>query len=332
LQNSAEIIMDFLFAARNIKGKQFGNEPGATSYLQLPENVSAAKPLHGVEMKAWLSAVMRAATWGRDARTGRARGDILIFVHGYNNSPETVLTRHRLLRAGLQQQGFKGAVVSYDWPAAASTLNYLEDRHDAKKTAMQLVSDGIALLADRQQPDCTINVHLLAHSMGALVAREAFDDADDVRLTQQSWMLSQLILLAGDISQNSLTLGHAKSQAFYNHCLRLTNYFSRHDFALKISNAKRVGLAPRVGRVGLPEQAHSKAVDVDCTDYFAAMKSDAALAKAEQPDGIDDHGHSWYFGNQRFMRDLFETLRGDFDRTEVPTREMIQGKLRLRVG
>ncbi len=324
--------MDFLFAARNVRAKQFGNEPGATSYLRVPDDAHQSRPQHAIEVKPWLSALTRAAVWGRDARTGRARGDILIFVHGYNNSPETVLARHRSLRDGLKQQGFKGAVVSYDWPAAESTLNYLEDRHDAKKTAMQLVSDGIALLAERQQPDCTINVHLLAHSMGALVAREAFDDADDVRLAQQSWMLSQLILLAGDISQNSLTQGHAKGQALYNHCLRLTNYYSRHDFALKMSNAKRIGLAPRVGRVGLPENVHSKAVDVDCTDYFAALKSDDALVKAEQAEGIDQHGHSWYFGNQRFMKDLFETLRGDFDRAEVPTRETVQGKLRLRVN
>lgn len=273
--------MDFVFAARNELdrrgNRQFGNEPAKTTFLRVPDEAKAALPAHGVERSVWAKALRRAGRWGVDARTGKARGDILIYVHGYNNSPETVLHRHRLLASGLKAQGFKGAVASFDWPAAESTVNYLEDRHDAKISAMQLVSDGIHLLATMQEPDCTINVHILAHSMGALVTREAFDDADDARLAQQSWMVSQLILVAADISQSSLEAGHAKGQALYNHCLRLTNYYSRHDFALKMSNAKRVGLAPRAGRVGLPPAADRKAVGVDCTDYFARLKSSPEL-------------------------------------------------------
>jgi esterase/lipase superfamily enzyme len=323
--------MDFIFSARNIARTQFGNEPAKTTFLTLPSD-AALVPQFSVERKKWAQDLRRAGRWGKDARTGHARGDIVIFVHGYNNSPQLVLKRHRLLQHGLRTAGFKGALASFDWPAAESTVNYLEDRHDAKQTAMQLVTDGIALLADMQEPNCTINVHIIAHSMGALVVREAFDDADDVRLSQQSWMVSQLILVGGDVSQSSLGAGHAKGQALYNHCLRLTNYSSRHDFALKISNAKRVGLAPRVGRVGLPENAPAKAANVDCTDYFFALKTDAAKRAAEQSDVLDEHGHSWYFANRLWMQDVFETLRGDFDRTEVPTRELIDGNLQLKLS
>jgi esterase/lipase superfamily enzyme len=321
--------MDFILSARNIERGKFAAEPAKSTFLALPTGAKLS-PEFAIDRKKWGQDLRRAGRWGKDARTGHARGDILIYVHGYNNSPDTVLARHRLLDQGLREQGYKGAVASFDWPAAESTLNYLEDRHDAKFTAMQLVTDGIALLAQMQEPDCTINVHLLAHSMGALVVREAFDDADDVRLSQQSWMISQLVLVAGDISQNSLAAGHAKGQALYNHCLRLTNYASRHDFALKMSNAKRVGLAPRVGRIGLPGEAPDKAVNVDCTDYFAALKGDTEQLGADQVDGVDQHGHSWYFGNRVFLQDLFETLRGDFDRFELPTREIVGGNLRLK--
>jgi esterase/lipase superfamily enzyme len=71
------------------------------------------------------------------------RGDILIFIHGYNNSQDIVMKRHRQLKADLALAGWQGAVVSFDWPSADMTLNYLEDRHDAKQTALQLVTDGI---------------------------------------------------------------------------------------------------------------------------------------------------------------------------------------------
>lgn len=80
------------------------------------------------------------------------------------------------------------------------TVDYLEDHHDAKQTALQLVTDGITLLSAEQGPDCTINVHLLGHSTGAYVIREACDDADDAQLLNSSWLVSQIALIGGDVS------------------------------------------------------------------------------------------------------------------------------------
>ena len=42
-----------------------------------------------------------------------------------------------------------------------------------------LVKHGIHAFAKLQEPACKIDMHVLAHSMGAYVVREAFDDADD---------------------------------------------------------------------------------------------------------------------------------------------------------
>lgn len=136
--------------------------------------------------------------------TDFSRGDIVVYVHGYNNSQETMLARHRRIRQGLESHGFEGVVVSFDWPSADSALNYLEDRTDAKQTALRLVDEGIAAFAALQRPDCRINLHLLAHSMGAFVVREAFDDADDrPAIAAHSWSVSQVILVAADISSAS---------------------------------------------------------------------------------------------------------------------------------
>ena len=59
-------------------------------------------------------------------------GDIVFYVHGYNNSQKTVLERQRKLQRGLESNGFAAVVVSFDWPSADNVLNYLEDRHDVK--------------------------------------------------------------------------------------------------------------------------------------------------------------------------------------------------------
>lgn len=54
----------------------------------------------------------------------------------------------------------------------------------------------------------------------------------------------------------------------YRHCGRLTNYYSPYDRFLNLSNIKRIGVAPRAVRVGLPQTAPTKAVGVDCGARF----------------------------------------------------------------
>ncbi|MFH1573305.1 MAG: hypothetical protein ABIG68_04940, partial [Acidobacteriota bacterium] len=65
-----------------------------------------------------------------------------------------------------------------------------------------LVTDCIALFSREQERGCTANVHLLGHSAGAFVIREAFDDADDrASIASRSWSVSQVAFIAGDIDR-----------------------------------------------------------------------------------------------------------------------------------
>lgn len=321
---------DFVICTREKSGNSFVPEPGKTTFLKVPGTAPIPKPSHAAKVDAWIRELFKQAIWGKDSRTGAPRGDILVFVHGYNNEQETVMKRQRRLKADLATAGFKGAVVSFDWPSANMALNYLEDRHDAKVTAMRLVDDCVKLFAERQTPDCCINVHLLGHSTGAYVIREAFDDADDTEMNNASWMVSQVALIGADVSSSSMTADSESSQSLYRHCTRLTNYSNRGDSVLKLSNIKRVGLAPRVGRVGLPDNHPDKAVDVDCSDYFAQLDSDATVKSNDQRESIGSFDHSWHIGNRVFAADLFETLRGDLDRAVIPTRRRDSGRLKLQ--
>ncbi|MBK8965055.1 MAG: alpha/beta hydrolase [Candidatus Competibacteraceae bacterium] len=119
------------------------------------------------------------------------------------------------------------------------------------------------------------------HSTGAYVVREAFDDADDKELPNMSWAVSQIIFAAGDVSAASMATGNGDSESLYRHCVRLTNYSSRYDQALDLSNVKRLGVSPRVGRVGLPGNAPPRAVNVDCTAYYAKLADDASGVAAK---------------------------------------------------
>jgi esterase/lipase superfamily enzyme len=306
---------DYVISVRAVyKGKDFVSEPGRTRFLRVPSRKNP-KPRHEIDRDEWLARVLKEAKTSVDPASNQPVGDILVFVHGYYSSPAVVIDRHRELKRNLAAVGYQGTVVSYDWPSAESALNYLEDRSDAKTTALRLVSDGIALLAESQTPDCRINVHLLGHSMGAYVIREAFDDADDrPSIAATNWTVSQLCLIGADISSSSMSAGNPKSSSLYRHAVRVTNYYNPFDNVLKLSNVKRIGTAPRLGRIGLPEQVPAEAVDIDTGPYYSTLREDW-----DDPLGVE--AHSWYIGNRLFIQDLFFTLQGDLDRHAIPTRQ-----------
>jgi len=133
-------------------------------------------------------------------------------------------------------------------------------------------------------------------------------------------------LISGDISSRSLSIDDTKSKSLYRHCVRLTNYQNPFDSDLKLSNTKRIGLAPRVGRTGLPDNAHTKAVNVNCGEYFSQLDEDTLIQ------GVDYYGtfkHSWQIGDMTFAKDLLATITGDIDRHKIPTRELVDGELIL---
>ncbi len=310
--------VDYLMSVRGVRAGKFTAEVGPTRFLQVPPG-AAPLPDHAGPAGAWYKAVQSAAEW-QNAQ-GEARGDLLFIVHGYNMSEQEVMDRHRRIKSGLLALNFKGVVVSFDWPSDNQALAYLADRHRAKQTALKLVTDGIAPLSARQTPDCAINIHVLGHSTGAYVIREAFDDADDSQLKQASWTVSQILFAAGDVSSGSMSEGNAGAASIYNHCVRLTNYSNLHDAVLDISNVKRLGVAPRVGRVALPDNAPARAVNVNCSDYYVELDGSPAVQAADEPDGIvGARSHSWYFGNKIFTHDLFCTVLG-FEAGVVPTRK-----------
>lgn len=321
---------DFVMSVRAINDVgEYIADVGASQFLVVPAGQNPS-PSQAIDAKAWYQAVRSASVWIN--ANNEKRGDILFVVHGYNMSEAEVMERHRRLKDDLTAEGFKGAVVSFDWPSDNKTLAYLPDRHRAKLTALQLVTDGITYLSGQQTANCTINVHVLGHSTGAYVIREAFDDADDTGLPNAGWSVSQVVFAAGDVSADSMSASDSGAKSIYRHCVRLTNYFSRHDEALDLSNVKRLGTAPRAGRIGLPDDAPSNAVNIECTNYYEQLTQVGSnITAIDEPSGfVGMQSHSWYFGNKMFTKDLFCVLIGK-DRTTIPTRAIgSDGKMSLK--
>ncbi len=301
--------------ARNHDGS-FSDRPGGSTYLRIPKERATYTFADRVPFAQWTKEVIALSDPHKDD-TGIERGDVLVFVHGYNNSMQDILTRHNRLCQDLPAFRFNGAVVSFDWPCNDVALAYLPDRLNAKITALQLVTDCIRPLASMQaKGNCTLNVHLLAHSTGAFVIREAFDDADDREvIATVNWTVSQIALIAGDVSSASLSADDSEARSLYRHCVRLTNYSNGNDTVLQLSNVKRVGVSPRVGRVGLPVDAPQSAVNIDCSEYYEAV-----VAGRPESEILGNRTHSWHIGDPLFIEDLAMTLRGGLDRTAIKTR------------
>jgi esterase/lipase superfamily enzyme len=248
-------MIDFLLSVRDVSQGVFSAVVGTSRFLSVPPDQTPL-PAHAIRPKVWYEAVRLAAEWKNDKN--ELRGDILFIVHGYNSSVQDVIDRHRRLRDELPELGYKGAVVSFDWPSDNQVLAYLSDRRKATLTALNLVSDGISVLSAMQIPTCPTNIHVFAHSTGAFVIREAFHGADNAQLANSGWTVSQVVFAAGDVSAGSMSADDRISDSIYRHGVRLANYFSRRDQALDLSNVKRFGVAPRVGRIGLPDDAPEK--------------------------------------------------------------------------
>ena len=322
----------YLISARKITKGHFVGEPGDICYIKTgaPDKDYSRKdikdyvPNDSIAGSDWFDQVGKLANSSPNPFSTSPKGDVLVFVHGYNNDIKSVLWRQWRLQEDLNTEGWRGIVVGFDWPSEDSTLNYLEDRSDAAQVASLLVTKGIMRLAAGQKIGCETNVHLLGHSTGAYVIMEAFAQAEkNGGLFKQPWRVGQVAFIGGDVASSCLRQDGEGAAPLCQRIMRLTNYSNPHDKVLAVSNAKRLGTAPRAGRVGLPDDHHPKAVDVNCGPYFSTIDPDKACF-------VGTFNHSWHIGNRVFARDLAMVIEGGIDRWAIPTREQISDGLILR--
>jgi esterase/lipase superfamily enzyme len=245
-------------------------------------------------------------------KTPQRIGEILFLVHGFNVDSAAALAFHRKCERQLRAAGWEGLVISFDWPSDGLVFAYLDDRADARAAASALTNSAIGLLEARQAADCIVNVHIMAHSMGCFVTQQAINWAyQDVR---PGWRIGQVLLVAADVDHSVFAADNASAKSFAQYAGRLTSYCNKYDKALLVSNVKRLTMAPRLGRVGLPNDAPTMMSEVDCSDLFTAVDP-------TQINSLDPvKTHCFYFDQPQFWRDAALTLMGGLDRNVYPRR------------
>lgn len=360
----------YLFSARAVEGRAFStdevSDEAHLSFLEVPEDAVVHAPSMAIPRAAWLKRIIAQAVAAKRKamrayyrRTGgtpsvndrEERADLVFFLHGYNNDLRTVLWRHQALARTLADHEFWGSVVSFDWPCGTSAAAYLRDRSKAHDSARYLVEDGFKALAAMASPDCAVNLHVVAHSMGSYVLQESFRYAcvaySDV--VTDRWGLQQVALIGADLACSDFKAS-GDAMYFVRRATRVTNYVTSADEALKASNIKHrttpfpgeFDWSDRIGRKGLAGDLAADATnayDLNCDDYFAAAVASRgdepylASIGFPPPAQIPDRpcvSHSWHVGNEVFARDLVDTLHGDVDRRVIATRSLdAQGRLIL---
>jgi TRAP-type C4-dicarboxylate transport system substrate-binding protein len=160
------------------------------------------------------------------ARLDRAaEKQILLYIHGYNNSFVDAVETAALLAVDLK---FQGNVVIFSWPSGGAVLDYLGDEDEVLTSRMNFVEflSGINTLprVDR--------LHVLTHSMGGRLVTEAMDWMNG-RQNYGSKLAYNLVLAAPDIYSARFKLALGSMQALSS---RVSLYASDNDEALVCSD------------------------------------------------------------------------------------------------
>jgi esterase/lipase superfamily enzyme len=182
------------------------------------------------------------ALWN-DVGTGpTTKDDVVIFIHGYNNSFRFSCVRFAQL---VYDTRFEGKPVLFSWPSnggdslvdeIAGIASYGSDQADAKASVESLAQVLRDVAADRRKPDGAPakrgDIHLVAHSMGCQLLVDALDKLKP-EWPAGSHPFKSIILAAPDVDSEDLT---RLVQCVRTPAERVTLYFCQEDRALWASS------------------------------------------------------------------------------------------------
>jgi esterase/lipase superfamily enzyme len=177
-----------------------------------------------------------------------AQREVVLYVHGYNNTFADGLFRMAQMRRDLD---LPGVPVHYAWPSAGHPLGYAYDRDSAL-----FARDGLEALLTELAQSGVREIVLIAHSMGALVTMEALRS---LHLRGQSATLSRIggvILLSPDLDIDVFRAQAARIKPLPDPFVIFT---SQRDRALAVS-ARITGQTARLGNLGTVDDVADLAV------------------------------------------------------------------------
>ncbi len=248
--------------------------------------------------------------------------DTVVLIHGYN-----VSFREALADAARVKQQFLGFrdgeavnIVLFSWPSDGSMLPfvaYSNDRADARASSTAFARGFLKLndfLGGLSPEDmCKRSIHLIAHSMGNYVLRNALQEILSMHAGRTPRLFDQIFLMAADEDDDAFEHPH-KLLPLPQLARRVSVYFNNGDLAMGISDVTK-GNPDRLGCDGprLPSLVPARVSLIDCSEVVGGLVE-----------------HSYYKDSQEVVADMRGVLAG-ITPERMPRRTYIPDSNRYRI-
>lgn len=160
---------------------------------------------------------------GLESKASRYPKHIVVFVHGFNQTPPQAMTTAVAIRSLLQ---FDGPLVLFMWPSVGKVRNYPTDRLRAETSDEAFAS----LLCDLVQGTANTKVSVIAHSMGNYLVANALTDFR--AQCPSAPKLNALVMLSPDLPNELWKVRAPKVVQLF---ASATAYVSEYDAAVRSS-------------------------------------------------------------------------------------------------
>lgn len=262
-----------------------------------------------------------------DLRQAMAKGprcDTLVFIHGFNVSFTGALQAGALLAQSVTVGDHPLNIVVFSWPSDGSAvpwMSYYSDREDARVSGPAIARAFLKfrdfVLALDAEDYCQRRVHLLAHSMGNYVLRNALQALLHKDRNSLTRLFDQILMAAPDEDDDCFEHDD-KLRLLPRIGRQVTVYFNPNDKGLTVSDKTKAN-PDRLGSDGprLVDLLPKKVELVDCR--VVAGDADPFVE------------HSYYIRSQAMADDMSAVMEGRL-LEEIPNREWIERARAWRLG
>jgi esterase/lipase superfamily enzyme len=208
--------------------------------------------LSAVGLSDWRVASIETAPQLGDLLGQTSGRDVMIYVHGYNQTFENAVLDAARLSDGIK---FSGETMAFSWPSRARLLDYNYDRESAmwsRDALEQVVFEVIASPAVGR-------LHIVAHSVGTMLTMEAIRQIYDRQGGVVADRIGAIVFASPDIDMDVFSSSVARIGSLASKIIVIT---STNDRALAVSR----WIAGGIARVGAAEHAQLERLGLHVID------------------------------------------------------------------
>jgi esterase/lipase superfamily enzyme len=234
----------------------FGSERAARMTLaraRLKAPSEGRFSLSSIGLDDWrLEAIAPVANMGELLPPSGGMREVLLYVHGFNQTFETAAIDAANLSSGIR---FRGPSMVFAWPSKAKLFDYGYDRESAmwSRDALEDVLSGLI------SSPAVSRIHVVAHSVGTMLTLEAIRQIYDRHGGVVVERIGTVVFASPDIDMDVFS---SSVQRIGPLASKITVITSTKDRALAVSSL----IAGGITRVGAAEQTELKRLGLQVVD------------------------------------------------------------------